>query len=70
MAYCYPNYKTKKKLREAVASGLRVIVRENTPFGQKDVAIGSATLEGPHYPEAHKWYASVKVANGQIVSVK
>lgn len=30
---------------------------------------GPAALEGPHYPEPHKWYASVQVVNGEVVKV-
>ncbi len=31
---------------------------------------GSASLEGPHYPKPHTWYASVILKNGIVVSVK
>lgn len=70
MAYVYPNFKTKKALKDAVAAGERVTVAENTPWGPKDVDNGSATIEGPHYPEPHRWYAQVKVLDGFVVKVK
>lgn len=33
-------------------------------------AHGTITLEGPHYPAPHTWYATARVENGVIVSVK
>lgn len=38
------------------------------PFGP-DVPDGEHACEGPHYPEAHKWYARVRVLDGRIVKV-
>ena len=70
MAYCYPNYQTKKALKEAVAQGTTVIVMENTPSGQEQVINGDTSLEGPHYPEPHRWYAGVTVKNSTIVEVR
>lgn len=31
---------------------------------------GKVTLEGPHYPEPHKWYAQAVVRNGVIIQVR
>lgn len=31
---------------------------------------GTTTLEGPHYPEPHRWYASAEVSNGTVIKVK
>lgn len=69
MAYTVFNYKTKKALKEAVAAGKQVMVYQPGPFGP-DVRDGNVSLEGPHYPQAHTWYASAKVADGVVVSVK
>jgi hypothetical protein len=30
---------------------------------------GSDVIEGPHYPQAHRWYASVQVEHGIVVKV-
>lgn len=68
--YCHPNFRTKKALKEALASGQRVTVTENTPWGTRDVADGAVYLEGPHYPEPHKWYAQGVVKDGRLVSCK
>lgn len=57
--YVRPNFKTKKALKEAVAKGDRVEVFSPGPFPcPKD---GKVTVEGPHYPQPHRWYANVLV---------
>lgn len=68
MAYAVQNFKTKKALKEAVASGQEVRIYSPGPFGCKTE--GQEFLEGPHYPEPHRWYANVQVRNGVVVSVK
>jgi hypothetical protein len=30
---------------------------------------GDITLEGPHFPEPHRWYARAEVAQGVIVKI-
>lgn len=69
MAYCDVNYRTKKALREAVKGGKTVTVYQPGDFGPS-VADGKCCLEGPHYPEPHRWYATAVVKDGQVVSVK
>jgi len=64
MAYTERNYRTKKELRAAVEKG-DVRVFQPGPFGP-DVKDGVAYIEGPHYPEPHKWYASAMVVAGKI----
>lgn len=62
------NFKTKKALKEAVASGKQLTCYSPGPFDcPKD---GEITVEGPHYPEPHRWYARVELRNGIIVKVK
>ena len=71
--YATRNFKTKKALKDAVKNGDEVgIFQPNDFFGNPKAApdySGTATLEGPHYPAAHTWYATVKVENGTIVKV-
>lgn len=71
MAYTMLNFKTKKALKERVKErqdkgleGLRVF--QPGPFGP-DVKDGEVTLEGPHYPEPHRWYARATIKDGRIV---
>lgn len=69
---CYTdvNFKTKKALKEAVAAGQRITYYQPGPFGGNEPKNGSITLEGPHYPAAHTWYAQAEVKDGVIVKVK
>lgn len=31
---------------------------------------GTEFVEGPHYPQAHKWYARVEIKDGVVVKVQ
>ena len=31
---------------------------------------GTAVIEGPHYPQPHRWYASVIIEDGIVTKVK
>ena len=67
--YVQPNYKTKKELKEAVLAGKDVSVfQPNDMFGA-DTSNGTFSIEGPHYPLPHKWYARVTVVNGSVTKV-
>jgi hypothetical protein len=66
--YCQTNFKTKKALKEAVASGQKIgIFAPGLGTPKRD---GPEFLEGPHYPAPHTWYAQVTMADGVIVKVK
>ncbi len=67
--YARTNFKSKKDLKTAVASGDSIGCFQPGPFGP-DVADGVHCCEGPHYPQAHRWYAEVTVKDGKIVRVK
>jgi hypothetical protein len=62
--YTKKNYPTKKALREAVALE-DVPVYQPGPFGPS-VSDGAHSVEGPHFPEPHRWYAQVTVRDGVI----
>lgn len=66
--YTSVNYKTKKALREAVAAGDKVSLW--APGLGRPAFNGTDSVEGPHYPEPHRWYAQVTVENGYVVKVK
>jgi hypothetical protein len=68
--YCSPNYKSKKELKEAVAAGKTVTVfQPNNIFNIQPPENGRVTLEGPHHPQPHKWYAQATLEGGKIVKV-
>lgn len=69
--YVHPNYRTKKALKEAVAKGEQVTIFQPGPFGGNEPLNASGlAVEGPHYPEPHRWYAQVDVDGGVVVAVK
>jgi hypothetical protein len=67
MAYVTPNFRSKKALREAVAAGKPVSVFSPGPFGCSQN--GKVAVEGPWFPEPHRFYATVLVVNGKVVKV-
>ena len=68
MAYVNPNCKTKKELKEKLASGTAIEVF------QPGLGIvphnGTISLEGPHHPKPHTWYAIGIMENGKLVKIK
>jgi hypothetical protein len=66
--YTDVNFKTKKALKEAVAAGKQVTVYSPGPFPCPTQ--GRVALEGPHYPQAHTWYAEAELKDGIVVKVK
>lgn len=71
--YSTINAKTKKQLKELIASGREVgVFQPNDIFGNPAARpdyTGRVTLEGPHYPAPHSWYATGHVVNGKLVKV-
>ena len=68
--YTHINFKTKKALKEAVESGKRITYYQPGPFGGNEPQNGTITLEGPHYPQPHKFYCQAEAANGVVVKIK
>jgi hypothetical protein len=68
MTYVRPNFKTKKALKEALAKGDPIVVFE--PGVGRVPENGTVSLEGPHFPAPHTWYASGTMQNGKLVEVK
>jgi hypothetical protein len=66
--YVHPNFKTKKALKQAVKDGKEITVSNLGPFGCPPFN-GCAAIEGPHYPEPHRWYAEVDIEDGLVVAV-
>lgn len=67
MSYVDPNYRSKKAFKEAIANGIRH--RTYNSSGVFDAPKnGSDVIEGPHYPQPHRWYAAVFVKDGIVVT--
>jgi|TARA_R100000049_G_C1936328_1_gene80200 hypothetical protein len=69
LMYTVKNYRTKKALKEDVAAGVPVDTFQPGGFFPPK-ANGKAYLEGPHFPEPHRWYAQVTLKDGLVVTVK
>jgi hypothetical protein len=68
MTYVTPDFKTKKALKEALATDQPVDVYNP---GLGDIPLnGTVYLEGPHYPKPHSWYAQGTMKEGKLVKVK
>lgn len=68
-AYLYPELKSKKAYKEAIAQGLRITAKENSIFGSTSVENGTVTFEGPHFPKPHRYYGRALVENGRVVKI-
>lgn len=67
--YTTHNFHSKKELREAVERGVQVGYYQPNSIIRDLPRDGTIYVEGPHYPEPHRWYATCKVQNGVIVKV-
>ena len=65
--YTVENFKSKAALKRALADGQTVATFQPGGFYPAETD-GKITLEGPHFPEAHRWYAQAVVADGVIVA--
>ena len=68
--YTLINFKSKKLLKEAVAAGRKISVYQPGPFGGNEPTNGTVCIEGPHYPEPHRFYCTATLVDGYIVKVK
>lgn len=65
--YVSPNFKSKKAFREALKAGQTITVFSPGPFPPKENGLES--IEGPHYPAPHTWYAQVQVEHGKVTKI-
>jgi len=67
--YVNPDYKTKKEFKAAVATG-----RAHEPYNPsgmyEPIRNGRVVIEGPHYPQPHRWYADCDVVEGVVTRVR
>jgi hypothetical protein len=68
--YTMTNYKTKKALRAAIKAGDKVTVYQPSDIGFPKTINGAVSLEGPHYPKPHTWYATGTLQDGVLIRVK
>jgi hypothetical protein len=70
--YTETNFKTKKALKAAVENGEKVRCYQPNDIFNTGIPKGKeVSVEGPHYPRPHSWYARVLLdAEGYVVKVK
>lgn len=68
MAYLSDNPKTKKQAKEMLAEKGTLEWFQPGPFGH-DVTDGKVSIEGPHFPEPHRWYATATIRDGKVVKL-
>lgn len=66
--YASGNPRTKAELKRRLAAGEQVTAFQPGGIfpGETD---GRVSIEGPHYPQPHRWYARVEIRNGVIIRV-
>ena len=71
MAYVSPDFKTKKALKAALKEDKPVYVYQPNAdlTGAQIPTDGPVTLEGPHYPKPHSWYAQGTMKDGKLIKV-
>lgn len=68
--YTVRNFKTKKALKEALKEGPLEVYKPSHAFGLGGPVVdGTAVIEGPHYPQPHRFYAEVLIQGGKAVKV-
>jgi hypothetical protein len=65
--YVSPNVASKAALKRALQAGEEVTVFSPGPFPCPQD--GEVSIEGPHYPKPHRWWARVEVKDGVVTKV-
>ena len=66
--YTTTNYRTKKALKEDFKAGKQISVfQPGGIFPGK--SNGRVCIEGPHYPEPHRWYCAVEIRDCIITRI-
>ena len=68
MSYVSPNFTTKKALKQALKDGEEVVIFQPGGLFPMAPGPGTSTVEGPHYPKPHRWYARVEYNSDLLVT--
>ena len=67
--YIDGNPRTKKAVKELMSQGLTKDMIFQPGLGPPCPLDGVVFVEGPHYPEAHRWYAKLILKGGMVVKI-
>ena len=70
MSYVDGNPKSKKLLKQWISSGKEVRCFQPGMGPDLSQHTGVVYLEGPHFPQPHKWYAQGRLERGVLISIK
>ena len=68
--YLMPNFKSKTAARKAIAAGGTVTIVQVGPYGGNEPTDGQVVIEGPHYPEPHRFYGTATLKDGVVIKLK
>lgn len=71
MAYLTTNFRSKAAAKRALRASEKFGVWWPGLGAPPDPSTytGSVPLEGPHYPEPHRWYGNATVENGVVTKI-
>lgn len=67
--YITPNYVSKAAAKRAIAAG-ETVTAFQPGYGPEAPANGTVSVEGPHYPEPHRWHGQATITNGRVTAIK
>ena len=68
MSYTTKNFKTKKAIKEAIANGEKITCY-NPGLGGELPKDGVVYIEGPHYPQPHRFYGKGTLKDGYLIKI-
>ena len=69
MSYTVKNFKTKKQVKEAIKEGEEIRCYQPGLGPNLSNHTGVVYLEGPHFPEPHRWYKKGEMQEGLLVKI-
>lgn len=68
MAYVRPNCKSKAEIKRRLKAGETITVFQ--PGLGTVPRDGTIDIEGPHYPQPHKWWGTATIVDGKVTKVR
>ena len=69
--YLSTNPKSKAAAKRELAAGIiATVFQPGGIFHTEGISDGEHAVEGPHFPEAHRWYGVATVKDQKLVSLR